>query len=385
MDHRDKIRQNLELLKLDTLKDISLNDLESEIREKFPAPVGDGRRLHVFMAWLHDRLTFIDTSDEFLLSREINEWATFLIFCGYHKLDLADAFDDWCHEQSAIDPSSIRRLELAALEMEAVLSVSFANRRQQRQAIMAERLMPKRGFFALRPLFSQLDEVPETYEPPNKYGVPRVNEVPEVYEISKVNEASLAYGNLYLDRPQLSGRSDPIEVNTMDASGGSLIYGNMHPDRLKLSARNDALEVGVRGGSLVYSNMHPDRLKLSEQRMGDMAGTAIDIDTWKTPFIDLSLDDDSPNRQNDQTTTDLSFLTGANKMVFDNGFLPSEMNRETERTIVDEPSRSDPATDLRHSRYFEGGNIRGGKLPKGYVCKICDIPGTGSSSITPQM
>ncbi|KAK0715021.1 hypothetical protein B0H67DRAFT_231719 [Lasiosphaeris hirsuta] len=343
MDHRDKIRQNMELLKLDSLKDISLDDLKREIKEKFPAPFGDGRRLHVFMAWLHDRLTVIDTSDKRVLSREINEWATFLVASKYDKLDLAGAFEDWCHEQSAIDPSSAGRLKMAAQEIEIVLSLSFANLRHRKQAIMAEReMIPMRGFAALRPSFSGLYQVPEAYEPPDDNGSDtQANEAIEFNETSRVNEASM-------------------------------VFGNIHPDRL--SAMNDPVEVDVHEDSPAYRNLHPNQLR-------DISATAIDLDTWKAPFIDLSSGDDSPNRQNEENPTHVPFLTGANTMVLENGRLPGEMDREIVRAGGD--SGPDPATHLHYSRYFEAGSSQE-KPPMGYVCNICRVHGTGGSSIAPQ-
>ncbi|KAK3323619.1 hypothetical protein B0T19DRAFT_210127 [Cercophora scortea] len=117
MDHTDRIRQNLELLGLESLHGLSLGKLLHEVDESFPLDISKKRVLHVFMAWLNERLMVIDNSDENALKEEISEWCSTLRACSYDDQILASAFNDFQREQAVIEPSSSRRLDLARLEI----------------------------------------------------------------------------------------------------------------------------------------------------------------------------------------------------------------------------------------------------------------------------
>ncbi|KAJ4392576.1 hypothetical protein N0V85_006941 [Neurospora sp. IMI 360204] len=62
-----------------------------------------------------------------------------------------------------------------------------------------------------------------------------------------------------------------------------------------------------------FGQIHPDRLKLSRYSDSNPEkGEVIDLDDWQRPVVDISSDEDAdPKAKNN-----LSFLTGANRMVF---------------------------------------------------------------------
>ena len=121
MDHLDRIRQNLELLSLEDLGSVSLEQLVERIDKKFPRDISSGRRLHVFIAWLSERLTVIDYSDEGVFNKEITAWCYLLMRRGYSGEAVIQAFEDWQREQLIIEPSISRRLHLAGLEIMCIL------------------------------------------------------------------------------------------------------------------------------------------------------------------------------------------------------------------------------------------------------------------------
>ncbi|KAK3688397.1 hypothetical protein B0T22DRAFT_439944 [Podospora appendiculata] len=117
MDHTDRIRQNLELLGVESLGGLSLDELLHEVDESFPLDISKKRILHVFMAWLNERLMVIDNSDEVALKKEISEWCATLRACSYDDQILSNAFNEFQREQAVVEPSSSRRLNFAWLEI----------------------------------------------------------------------------------------------------------------------------------------------------------------------------------------------------------------------------------------------------------------------------
>ncbi|KAK3944788.1 hypothetical protein QBC46DRAFT_240623, partial [Diplogelasinospora grovesii] len=137
MDHTDRLRQNLELLGLEHLRDISLMQLLDRIDKNFPSEISEKRLLHIFVAWLNERLLVIDTSDEGAFSQEIKSWCYFLRMCSYDDDAVGDSFKDWQSEQLVIEPASSRRLYLAELEIASIFGRPLG--RQPLSKITAEK------------------------------------------------------------------------------------------------------------------------------------------------------------------------------------------------------------------------------------------------------
>ncbi|KAK3398538.1 hypothetical protein B0T20DRAFT_210834 [Sordaria brevicollis] len=92
----------------------------------------------------------------------------------------------------------------------------------------------------------------------------------------------------------------------------------------QFSPANEASEAPHVGG---FGHIHPDRLKMSEY--GDSnreKGEVIDLDNWQRPIVNISSDEEGiPKPYND-----LSFLTGANRMLF--GDDEATMNTDLKET-----------------------------------------------------
>ncbi|EAA33424.1 hypothetical protein GE21DRAFT_6212 [Neurospora crassa] len=80
-----------------------------------------------------------------------------------------------------------------------------------------------------------------------------------------------------------------------------------------------------------FGQIHPDRLKLS--RYGDTKheeGEVIDVDDWQCPVVAISSDEDV----DPQTKNTMSFLTGANRMVFgeDEAIMTTDLQGKKKKT-----------------------------------------------------
>ncbi|KAK1755940.1 hypothetical protein QBC47DRAFT_413668 [Echria macrotheca] len=113
MDHRDRIRQNHELLKVDRLGDLTLLKLAKKVQQDLPSAVSNERRLGVFVEWLNDRLAVVDASNEHEFDAEVLQWCKMLEVRDYDRKKIVDALDEWREAHQAVDPASFRRLLLA--------------------------------------------------------------------------------------------------------------------------------------------------------------------------------------------------------------------------------------------------------------------------------
>lgn len=124
MDHSDKIKQNLQLLRLENLEGLSLGQLSSAIGERLPSDVSKKRILNIYVMWLHPRLMAIDFPTDEAFTHEIAAWYRFLKALPSDDNSIAEAFWDWQHGQSVQDPASWKRLKIAEAQLHKLMSPS---------------------------------------------------------------------------------------------------------------------------------------------------------------------------------------------------------------------------------------------------------------------
>ena len=261
MDHSDMIKQNLEILGLDSLETLSLFQLLVAVNQSLPSDVSEKRVLNIYVMWLHHRLMAIDISEEVM--DEITAWYWCLKELGNDDRLIAEAFLDWQRVQIIDEPTSSRRLSIAEAEL--------------------RRLMPA--------WFSRLEDDPEIARPEH--------------------------------------------------------YGQMHPDRMRLSqATHSAIELDDEGPEVIV------------------------------------IPSDTPPRNGDQSPgsdengrSDLSFLTGPNRLVTSDlaDSPPYEKHVEVPHTSI----KSVPTISLTSQMVKSRSKATGGlnKSTSGYVCDRCEVPG----------
>ncbi|GAB1319075.1 E3 ubiquitin-protein ligase RBBP6 [Madurella fahalii] len=250
MDHSDKIKQNLDILGLDSLKGLTIDELLAAVAEKFPPEVSKRRLLNVFVMWLHERLMAVDISAEVAFADEVASWYNALKAAANDDRAIAEAFHDWQREQSIHDAVSSRKLSIVEAELHCLMASP-------------------------------------TVRPENN-----------------------------LETPRLENR-----------------YGNMHPDRMKLSREEPSvIEIGDDEPEVVEIPFRP----------------------WE--------DRPQPQTDDQNELQDLSFLTGANRLVLTDT-VDSELNQEDLplASCLKIPEREVSSISKRHIA--------------GYLCNRCGIPG----------
>jgi hypothetical protein len=115
------------LLGLDNLKDATLPDLEVRLKD---ALVGQPQRaaiLRIYLDWLNERLQVIDNSDQDAFAEEIGDWCQSLARRGYTNETVLEEFHVWQADLLDREPSTSRRINLAALEIRHLLKPSKAS------------------------------------------------------------------------------------------------------------------------------------------------------------------------------------------------------------------------------------------------------------------
>lgn len=203
MDHSDRMKQNLDILGLESLKDLALDELLVAVDQKFPPELSKRRRLHVFVMWLHERLMTLDVPAEAAFASEVASWYNTLKARGSDDAAIAEAFHDWQRDQSINDPTSSRRLSIAGAELRSLITATITHARSS----------------------------PEAAPPENQYGnmhpdrMRLAREDPSVIELdddeSEVLEVSSRdWENHWenLAKPQLDGQNGPHDLSFLTGS-----------------------------------------------------------------------------------------------------------------------------------------------------------------------
>ncbi len=120
MNHSDMVKQNLEILGLESLEGVSLGQLLADVAERMPSNVSESRILNIYAMWLHSRLITIDISDEASFANEICHWYHFLKAVTDDNL-IVEAFCEWQRGAVTADPTSWRRLSIAEVELRKLI------------------------------------------------------------------------------------------------------------------------------------------------------------------------------------------------------------------------------------------------------------------------
>lgn len=206
MDHEERLKQNLEVLGVDNLSSLTLDELAEGIDNKFPSTLNlsTKRLIHIYVAWLNERLTVIDNSDDETFQKELQGWVQFLRQFPVLDRFLSTCFQSWVSEHSKVDPTSSRRLGFAWIALQEILDL----------------------------------------EGEEDYGSPDHNTP------SRLPESNIGY-------PQDSnshqlGSANTQNIEHMEREGGSAVddrYRSMHPERWRQSLGDDAVEDG-HGGTM---------------------------------------------------------------------------------------------------------------------------------------
>ncbi|KAK3306904.1 uncharacterized protein B0T15DRAFT_157068 [Chaetomium strumarium] len=121
MDDADKKQQNLEILGLKSLGDLSLSQLLVELGKRLPSDVSKKRILSICTMWLHPRLMTIDISS---FHDEVGIWYRFLKDLVNDDLLILETFNEWQRDQATQDPTSLRRLRIAEDKLRSLMSAS---------------------------------------------------------------------------------------------------------------------------------------------------------------------------------------------------------------------------------------------------------------------
>ena len=124
MDHSDRIKQNLEILGLESLEDLSQGELFTAVGKNIPSDVSKSRILNIYTMWLHSRLVVIDVSYGATFADEIASWYQFLKALTNDDSLIIGAFRDWQRGEVLENPTSLRRLSIAEAELTRLMSSS---------------------------------------------------------------------------------------------------------------------------------------------------------------------------------------------------------------------------------------------------------------------
>ncbi|KAM7217028.1 hypothetical protein V8F06_007543 [Rhypophila decipiens] len=218
MDHAERLSQNLEALGVDSLGSLSLQELMQRIDDRLPCSNLSTRRLlHIFFSWLNERLTIIDNSDEDVVRNEIQTCVDCLRTCHIPDIVMAENFKIWESEHVKIDPLSARRLGLAWVELQEVLTLDrrpeHSTQAQGNQFTSEENV--------------ELSQFPDGHDP---------NHAPEpTCHQEDIDMAEDHRGDMPPDRCRQSGQEGDVDVDDDH-------WGGMHPDRFKKSLLDPIIE-----------------------------------------------------------------------------------------------------------------------------------------------
>jgi len=300
MDHRDRLRQNLDVLgaeRLDSFK--ALDEFGAVVDKKFPVhAISTKRLLHIFVSWLYDRLTDIDLSDEHAARDEIRKWHAYLRGCYIADHLIADAFTDWTKEHVKVDRSSSRRLSFASAELDEILK-SEHHRNDENRPIR----IPRNESNDEHPSHSNCDSIsPQSV---NQAGPPSV-----------VDDGR--NGLYFFDtvRPSRSVDNEPA-TRSGEPKAVDNHWGAIHPDRL-LQSRKEAQDPPYPSGG------------------GDLM-------------------------HNEPSKNDLSFLTGANQLAYmDSAELTSRGRSDSRRipAVHNSPGRFSTSRGVTNKRGSSPSDVR---------------------------
>jgi len=166
---------------------------------------------------------------------------------------------------------------------------------------------------------------------------------------------------------QFGQYSQPLPLANHEAPGAA---SSFRPDSVR------TVPGDVSQGSCEH--MHPDRLRLTQNVKSDTSHAVIDVDNWTRPVVELSSDDSEA----DKSARNLSFLTGANKMVYEQSLnsTTAEENSKSKSKAARRRvrgKRAAAAQQLQKSNTLREKALEGAP-PPGYLCNRCGKPGKSS-------
>lgn len=384
------------ILGSESLKDITLSELNDKIDEASDEELSCTTMLHSYMAWLNERLQVINNSDQEVFTQEIAKWCTTMGMRGYNDTTILDGFEEWRSDHLSKEPSSSRRLNLAGLELHTLFQSPFRDR-----AMIARRPIARRPERSTSGSHSPSEEITLPFR-----------------------SASSAYNpaaQVHLGEPNLKEREyfkpRPSSLFIRGAAHDD-IFGNMHPDRLPFAENHKPDSSHPQGNTGAdmndntdnnFGDMHTDRVRLSTKSSGEDgyaehmdidswgAGSphsdqvrVIDLDLWERPVIEISSDHSEIEDEDEDAKSgedgSFFFLSGANRMIFGQNM---ESKPHQEPVARSKASYSRPPKHSRKAKKPGQGlpnprqtlqdqtplRKRHLPVPRDYICNRCGVSG----------
>ncbi|KAK0636905.1 hypothetical protein B0T17DRAFT_613570 [Bombardia bombarda] len=106
MDHKAKVRQNRELLRVDRLTDLTLEQLSEGIETCFPSDISRKRFLHVLCSWLGEQVSEASNMNNVPSNELFDRWCRFALNCGHDAKSINNAYEEWTREEQKANSSS---------------------------------------------------------------------------------------------------------------------------------------------------------------------------------------------------------------------------------------------------------------------------------------
>ncbi|KAK0745060.1 hypothetical protein B0T21DRAFT_381128 [Apiosordaria backusii] len=425
----DRIRQDQGELPLGDFRQCpSARKLFDFLGRAFPVKVNKQRTLNSFIIWLIERLIIDkDVSDPSSAESELKEWYQLLRSCRIDDQTIIDGYIQSEHDHILKYPLDARRLHMFEQELRELMKIPPPFSQAPGQVppahdpstiALAKAKDPyTRPGRKLSAQMAQNSSTASSKPMDDNIHPDRRRSVPRASEFSAVALSKSMDDYIHPDR-RVSvpvARSDSITAPGADMSdyihpgrrslvstarespkhaSSASTFAHMHPDRVPSASNPHSSSPAP---EVMYGHMHPDRLKVSRDAAlepgelmeegvqsieGNRTGTGrqakgnkFDPSCPDLPYLSganaMALEALEKEKEKEkEKEPDLSFLTGSNRMVFndDTGTLPEKKKKKSSRQTKPSEKRPDEPP-LNHAGKKEY------TVPGSYVCNRCNIRG----------
>ncbi|KAK4176916.1 hypothetical protein QBC36DRAFT_372948, partial [Triangularia setosa] len=406
----DQIRENQGVLPLgDFRKCSSAHKLFEFLGRAFPVKVNKQRTLNSFVIWLIERLIDKDVSDPSSTESELKEWYQLLKSCRIDDKSIIDGYVQLERDHVSEHPLDARRLHIFEKELRALMEIPAPSSQVPGQAPPAHD-SSKVSLFKEKVHYTQPDRSLSVQNaqgssitssrPMDDYMHPdRRASVPKVIYSSTTAASNLMDDYIHPDRRVRSLVSIAQDSSKHTAE---VIFGQMHPDRIPSAHPSPSAP------EVLFGHMHSGRIKVSRDSVpepgelieedvqvikGNWIGTGRQGKSNKShpPWLDvpylsggnaMALKAVAKEKEawergqknlGKQKELDLSFLTGSNRMVFDNDWALTRKRKKAMQTEQALHYGENPNDTGAAKSTTEGG--KESIVPGNYVCNRCHVRG----------
>ncbi|KAK4204880.1 hypothetical protein QBC40DRAFT_327345 [Triangularia verruculosa] len=359
----------------------------------FPVKVNKQRTLNSFVIWLIERIVDKDVSNPTSNESELREWHKLLRSCRIGDQTILDGYIQYQKDHLSNHPLDARRLHMMEADLRALMKIPVLSSEATSQVSKA-RDSPAIGLAKAVASYpdpgsdSSAEKIHDPLKPPSKpmddyihpdrrVSVPRAADSPANVALKSMddyihpdrrasvpstgNDSTTAIGadvSDYIHPGRRALVSAPRESPNHATSASA--FGHMHPGRVSPTL---AGQFSVPTPENTFGHMHPDRMKASRDA---------------TPEPGEWVDEDEEKEKKKET--DLSFLTGSNRMVFEDDWVEARKKRKAQQAELSVQSGKE-AVDSSETGTGITNSIPSGKskmkvaVPGNYVCNRCRVPG----------